>query len=266
MSVLDRILSTTRAGVAERKLRTPEAELRARLAELGPCRPFLEALRRPPGAPIRVLAEIKRRSPSRGEIRPGASPEQVARAYHAAGVAAISVLTDQPFFDGRLEFLARVREVVPLPLLRKDFHVDPYQLVEARVAGADAVLLIAAALQGDQLTDLVALAGELGMAALVEIWATDEVERVAGLPLVGINHRDLHTLKIDMSITGRLLAGGLRASLAPRAVVVGESGIDSPATVVRMAALGLDCLLVGTTLMAAPDIGARVRELFAGPR
>lgn len=265
MSVLDRILDSTRAWVAECKRRTPEAELRARLAELGPCRPFRAALQRPAGAPIRFIAEIKRRSPSGGEIRPGASPAEVARAYHAAGAAAISVLTDKPFFDGRLEFLAKVREVVPLPLLRKDFHIDSYQLVEARVAGADAVLLIAAALPGGQLGELAALASELGMAALVEIWAAEEVERVAGLPLLGINHRDLHTLKIDMGVSARLLAGGLRDRLAPGAVVVGESGIDSPAAVARMAALGLDCLLVGTTLMAAPDIGVRARELFTSP-
>jgi len=264
LSVLGEILTTTREWVVECKLHNPEAELRARLGDLAPCRPFVEAVRRPAGAPIRFIAEIKRRSPSRGEIRPGASPEEVARAYQAAGAAAISVLTDRPFFDGRLEFLRRVREVVPLPLLRKDFLVDPYQLVETRVAGADAVLLIAAALPGGQLGEMAALAGELGMAALVEIWAAEEVERVAGLELVGINHRDLHTLKIDMEITARLLADGFRDDLAPNAVVVGESGIDSPAAVARMASIGLDCLLVGTTLMAAPDIGARARELFPG--
>ena len=264
MSVLSRILDSTRDWVTECKRRTPEAELRARVADLPPCRPFVEAVRRPTGEPIRFIAEIKRRSPSRGEIRPGASPEEVARAYHTAGAAAVSVLTDEPFFDGRLEFLQRVRDVVPLPLLRKDFHVDPYQLVEARAAGADAVLLIAAALPGGRLRDLVAVAEEFGMGALVEIWSAAEVARVAGLELVGINHRDLHTLKIDMEITRRLLADGFREELAPEAVVVGESGIDSPEAVARMASIGLDCLLVGTTLMAAPDIGTRARELF-GP-
>jgi len=265
LSVLDRILTSTREWVAECKCRTSEVELRARLADLEPCRPFVTAVRRPAGTPIRFIAEIKRRSPSRGEIRPGASPEEVATTYATAGAAAISVLTDEPFFDGRLAFLRRVRDVVPLPLLRKDFHVDPYQLVEARVAGADAVLLIAAALPSDQLGEMVAVAAELGMAALVEIWSAAEVARVAGLELVGINHRDLHTLKIDMEITARLLADGFRDHLAPNAVVVGESGIESPEAVARMASIGLDCLLVGTTLMAAPDIGARARELF-GPR
>jgi len=262
MSVLSRILDSTRDWVAECKRRTPEAELQARIADLPPCRPFVAAVRRPTGAPIRFIAEIKRRSPSRGEIHPGASPEEVARAYHAAGAAAVSVLTDEPFFDGRLEFLQRVLDVVPLPLLRKDFHIDPYQLIEARAAGADAVLLIAAALPGGQLRELVGLAEELGMATLVEIWSAAEVARVAGLELVGINHRDLHTLKIDMEITTRLLADGFREELAPGAVVVGESGIDSPEAVAKMASIGLDCLLVGTTLMAAPDIGARARELF----
>lgn len=262
MSVLSRILDSTRGWVAECKRRTPEAELRARLADLPPCRPFVAAVRRPPGAPIRFIAEIKRRSPSRGAIRPGAAPAEVARAYQTAGAAAVSVLTDKPFFDGRLRFLQEVREAVALPLLRKDFHVDPYQLIEARTGGADAVLLIAAALPGGQLREMAGLAAELGMAALVEIWSVAEVERVGGLELVGINHRDLHTLEIDMGITERLLADGFRGHLAPGAVVVGESGIDSPAAVAHMAAIGLDCLLVGTTLMAAPDIGARARELF----
>jgi len=264
MSVLSRILDSTRGWVAECKLHTSEAELRARLADLPPCRPFLATVRRSGGAPIRFIAEIKRRSPSQGEIRPGAAPAEVARAYQAAGAAAVSVLTDKPFFDGRLRFLQEVREVVSLPLLRKDFHIDPYQLVEARAAGADAVLLIAAALPGGQLREMAGLAAELGMAALVERWAAEEVERVGGRELVGINHRDLHTLEIDMEITERLLADGFREQLAPGAVVVGESGIDSPAAVTRMAAIGLDCLLVGTTLMATPDIGARARELF-GP-
>ncbi len=263
MSVLSRILDSTRGWVEECKRRTPEAELRARVADLPPCRPFLAAVRRPAGAPIRFIAEIKRRSPSRGDIRPGASPAEVARTYAACGAAAISVLTDAPFFGGRLAFLSEVREVVSVPLLRKDFHVDPYQLVEARVAGADAVLLIAAALQGDQLREMADLAAELGMAALVEIWSEAEVERVAGMELVGINHRDLHTLEIDMQITERLLTAGFRDGLAPGAVVVGESGIDSREAVEHMESIGLDCLLVGTTLMAAPDMGARVRELFA---
>ncbi|RMF78948.1 MAG: indole-3-glycerol-phosphate synthase, partial [Nitrospirae bacterium] len=222
------------------------------------------ALRRPPGGPVRLLAEIKRRSPSRGDIRPGATPEEIARIYHAAGAAAISVLTEPEFFGGHVAFLRRVKEVVPLPILSKDFHLEPYQLYEARAGGADAVLLIAAALPGDRLAELAGLAAELGMAALVEIWAEEEAERVAGLPLVGINHRDLHTLEMDLEVSRRLLEGGLRERLAPAAVVVGESGVAARAQVERLAALGLDALLVGTTLMAAADVGARVRELF-GP-
>ena len=262
MITLDDILDRKRLWIAECRAHVSLAELRDRCRDCPPCRPFAAALRRPAGAAIRFIAELKRRSPSRGEIRPGAQPADIASIYHQGGAAAISVLTDQPFFAGDLADLQAVREAVPLPVLRKDFLLDPYQIYEARAHGADAVLLIAEALESALLRELHDLAHGLGMETLVEIHGAESVPKVTGLPVVGINHRDLRTMEIDMATSGRLLAGGLRDALSPDAVVIGESGVSTPDQVAAMADLGLDALLVGSSLMAAPDIPARLAVLF----
>jgi len=264
MITLDDILSHKRQWIAECQHRIPLAEVRERCRDCPPCRPFAAALRRPAGAAIRFIAEFKRHSPSRGDIRPGASPAEVAQIYHRGGAAAVSVLTDQRFFKGDLAHLQEVRQAVPLPVLRKDFLLDPYQVYEARAHGADAVLLIAEALEQDLLRELHHLAHEIGMETLVEIHGVDSLSKVEGLPVVGINHRDLRTMRIDMTTSEHLLAGGLRERLAPAAVVVGESGVSTREEVATMTARDLDALLIGSSLMAAPDIAAQLAALFPG--
>jgi indole-3-glycerol phosphate synthase len=262
MTTLDEILAAKRAWVADCATRVSLAEYRARCRDLPPCRPFAAALRRPSGAAIRFIAEFKRHSPSRGDIRPDATPAEVARLYHAGGAAAISVLTDGPFFKGDLAHLQEVRQAVPSPVLRKDFLVDPYQVYEARAHNADAVLLIAEALETGVLEALHGLAHELGMEALVEIHGEESLAKVVTCPVVGINHRDLKTMRVAMDTSARLLAGGLREHLPAGAVVVGESGVESRDQVESMAGLGLDALLIGSALMAAPDIAVKLAELF----
>lgn len=260
-SILAEILRHKRGEVEAARAARPLAEVEAAARAAGPVRPFADALRRPAGAPIRAIAEIKRASPSAGAIRAGADPAAIAAEYAAAGAAAISVLTDERFFDGRLEFLAAVRATAACPLLRKDFVIDPYQVAEARAAGADAVLLIAAALAPADLAALVAEAARHGLDALVEIHREEEAEAAlaAGARLVGVNHRDLATFAIDMDLTARL---------APRlpadAVLVAESGIRTADDVRRLADAGAHAVLVGETLMRAASPGAALAALLAG--
>jgi indole-3-glycerol phosphate synthase len=260
-SILDEILRHKRVEVEAASAARPRAGLEVAARTAGPVRSLAEALRRPPGAPVRVIAEIKRASPSAGPIRPGADPAAIGRAYQEGGAAALSVLTDERFFDGHLRFLAEVRAAVALPLLRKDFIVDPYQVVEARAAGADAVLLIAAALEPARMAELLAEAARQGMDALVEIHREEEADAAveAGARLIGVNHRDLATFTMDMGLTERL---------APRlpegAVLVAESGIKTAADVRRLAEAGAHAVLVGETLMRAPSPGAALAALLAG--
>jgi indole-3-glycerol phosphate synthase len=260
MNILDKILAVKRDEVAAAKARRPPAEVEAAAASAGPVRGLANALRRPTGQPVRVLAEIKRASPSAGAIRAGADPARIAGEYHAGGAAAISVLTDEQFFAGELGFLARVRDRVPLPLLRKDFIIDAYQIAEARAAGADAILLIVAALSPAQLSDLLAAATLHQLAALVEVHDAREAEvaLAAGASLLGVNHRDLKTFAIDMSLTEQI------AKRVPASVIlVGESGIKTAADIRRLGDAGAHAVLVGETLMRAPSPGAALRELLA---
>jgi indole-3-glycerol phosphate synthase len=261
VNVLARILARKREEVAAARLVRPLLVLEREAAAAPPPRDLTAALRRTPGTPIRALAEIKRASPSAGRIRPGADPAEIARAYADAGAAAISVLTDRDFFDGRLEFLGQVRAAVDLPILRKDFLIDPYQIVEARAAGADAVLLIVAALDDAALRALATVAREHRLAALVEVHDEAEADRAlaAGATLIGVNHRNLSTLTIDLGLTGRL-AGRLAGTGIVR---VSESGIRGPLEVAAMAAAGADAILVGEALMRAPDPGEALRALLA---
>ena len=259
--ILEKILATKRAELAnitnERRLAVIEAA-----EAMGQPRPFRTVLARPAGAPMRVIAEIKRASPSAGPIRPGADPAAIAREYAAAGATAISVLTDKQFFDGDLAYLGVARRACSLPLLRKDFIIDPLQIAEARAAGADAVLLIAAAFPaGDvRLSDCVLVAAGLGLDVLVEVHDERELDQAlsARAQLIGVNHRNLRTFEIDMTLTERI------AKRVPAGtVLVAESGIKTAADVRRLGDGGAHAVLVGEQLMRAPSPGAALRELLA---
>jgi indole-3-glycerol phosphate synthase len=257
--ILDRIVAVKREEVRRTSQRS--AEIVAQAKDAAPARGFRSALLRP--AEVRLLAEVKRRSPSAGEIRPGADPAEVARAYEAAGAAAVSVLTDREFFGGDLAALRAVRAAVRLPILRKDFVVDPVQVWEARAAGADAVLLIARILDDSALAGLLGLAVELGMDALVEAHDGAEVERslAAGATLLGVNNRDLDTFTTDLELCVRL------APAVPADVVyVAESGIRTADDVDRLGAAGVDAVLVGESLMRQPDLRAAAAALVGRPR
>lgn len=251
-TILDQILAVKRTEVAAARAARPFAEVDAAARAAGPVRGLEQALRRPPGAPVRVIAEIKRASPSAGPIRAGADPAVIARDYARGGATALSVLTDREFFDGELGFLARCRAAVDLPLLRKDFLIDAYQVAEARAAGADGVLLIVAALEPAQLAELLAAARGYGLDALIEVHDLAEVDTAlaAGASLLGVNHRDLRTFTIDMTLT---------AQIAPRVpagvVLVGESGIRTSDDVRTLGDAGAHAVLVGEQLMRAASPG-----------
>jgi len=254
--ILDDILARTRADLAVRRAQRPLPQLEAAAARLPPARSLARSLRQP--GQIRCIAEFKRRSPSAGWIFEGADPAPVARAYAAGGAAGMSVLTDGPFFGGALEDLVAARAACDLPILRKDFVVDRYQIVEARAAGADAVLLIVAALADPELRSLLAAARAQGLDALVEAHDETEVARAvdAGATIVGINNRDLRTFTVD-----RDLAARMRPRVPADRIIVAESGIRDAADVARLRAAGVDAMLVGETLMRAPDPSAALRAL-----
>ena len=258
MTILDDILATKRDEIAAAKAARSFADVERAARGAGPVRGMVRALRRAPGEPVRVLAEVKRASPSAGAIRAGADPAIIAADYAGAGAAALSVLTDKQYFDGDLAFLARVRERVALPLLRKDFIVDPYQVVEARAAGADAILLIVAALDKKQLAELMAVAEEHALDVLVEVHTQKEAEvaLAVGTTLLGVNHRDLKTFTIDMSLTS-----AVAPMLPPDVVLVAESGIRTAADVQLLGAVGAHAVLVGEQLMRAESPGAALRAL-----
>jgi indole-3-glycerol phosphate synthase len=258
--ILDDIVRRTRGDLAARRDRVPLAALEAACLTRPPARDLAGALRRP-GA-VTCIAEHKRRSPSAGWIREGSDAAEIAAAYAGAGAAAISMLTDEPFFGGNLEDLRRARAAVDIPILRKDFFVDPYQVVEARAAGADAILIIVAALGDREIAELLAAARGLGMQALVEVHDQFELERalVQGADIVGVNNRDLRTFTVD-----RELAIRLRGQVPADRVLVAESGIRDVADVARLRTAGVDAMLVGETLMRAPDPGAALAALLARP-
>jgi len=258
-SVLERILRSTRAELARRKRELPLAELQRRAARepRGKAPRFARAIASPP---LRVIAEFKRRSPSAGTLREGAEPAAIARAYERGGASALSVLTEQAHFGGSLEDLRVAAEATTLPVLRKDFIVDPYQLHEARAAGADAVLLIVAALAQAELRALHAQARELGLDALVEVHDSRELATAleAGAELVGINNRDLRDFSVEVERTSQLLGE------IPRGVtVVSESGITTGEQLRALAAEGVHAVLVGEALMRAGDAEAALRALLA---
>lgn len=258
MSFLSEILRQTRADVAARKGAIRLAALKARIADLEPARGFEAALARPKGSALRLIAEIKKASPSKGLIRADFDPVRIATTYAAAGAQAVSVLTDRRFFQGDLAYLALVRKTVLLPILEKDFIIDEFQVYEARVLGADAVLLIAAALEPGQLREYAQLAREVGLAALVEVHNEAELDRVVETAtLIGINNRDLATFDTDLATTERVLR-----HVPDDRIVVSESGILGRKDVERLSALEIDAVLIGETFMRAPVIEDKVRELM----
>jgi indole-3-glycerol phosphate synthase len=256
-TVLDKIVAAKRREIADCRARMPEAELRRKLADAPKPRDFFAALAAP--GPIRLIAEVKKASPSAGVIRSDFDPVAIARIYQEHGASCLSVLTDEPFFQGRLEYLEAVRAEVAIPVLRKDFILDSYQLLEARAAGADAVLLIAECLDDCNLRKLHNEAIELGMTPLVELYDPENLDGVleAGATLIGVNNRDLRTFQVDLEHTLRL-----RPRVPDHCVMVSESGVKTHADVQRLEAAGVDAILVGESLMRQPDIGAAVDRLL----
>ena len=259
-TILDEILRWKREEVEQRKHAVPLETLRLAVDDAPPCRDFAAALRAPG---VSLIAEVKRASPSKGLLRPDLDAAALAREYEAHGAAAISVLTDERYFRGSLDDLRAIRSAVGLPLLRKDFILDPYQVYEARAAGADAVLLIVAALDDGELRSLHDLIHDLGMATLVEVHNAAELARALRIQprMVGVNNRDLRTFQVDLETTARL-----RPSVSADVLLVAESGIHTRADVERLGAIGADAMLVGESLVRAPDVGKQIRQLLEAPR
>ncbi len=261
--VLTKICAHKRDFVAARKAARPLADLKARLAEAPPPRGFIDALRQHNAAGRHgLICEIKKASPSKGLIRADFDPPSLARAYAQGGASCLSILTDEKYFQGADDYLVAARGAVELPCLRKDFMLEPYQIFESRLLGADCVLLIMAALGDDQAAELEQLAVELGMDVLVEVHDGDELDRALSLasPLIGINNRNLKTLSVDLATTETLAA-----RIPDDRILVSESGLYSPEDLARMAACGASCFLIGESLMRQDDVTAATRALLAAP-
>jgi indole-3-glycerol phosphate synthase len=258
---LAEICATKRVEVADRKAATTLATLAERTAAQAPPRGFDAALRARAATGFALIAEVKKASPSKGLIRPDFRPADHARAYQAGGAACLSVLTDAPYFQGHEDYLVAARAACDLPVIRKDFMVDPWQCAEARAIGADAILIIVAALSDAQMAEIEAAAREQGMDVLVEVHDETEMERAHALHsrLIGVNNRDLKRFVTDLSNTERL------APLAPAGtLLVAESGINSHADCVRLSACGARTFLVGESLMRNDDVEAATRALLTG--
>lgn len=256
MTILDRIVETKRNELLRAKSQAAEAELSARIREMPPTRDFFQACTTP--GEVRVIAEIKKASPSVGLIRADFDPVAIARTYEANGAACLSVLTDETYFQGRLEYLTAVKAAVGIPVLRKEFIIDRFQLLEARAAGADAVLLIAEILPGNAMKQLHQEARELGLHVLVEFHDADQLPRVldCGAILIGINNRDLRTFETRLSHTTSLMK-----AIPDRIAVVGESGIRTQDDLKTLGLAGVKAVLVGESLMRETDIGAALKRL-----
>lgn len=266
-NILHTIIQTKHKEVADLYRQGDLAEWKRRAEDAEPPRNFFSAVSRKPRRAVNLIAEIKKASPSAGVIREDFDPPTLAREYARAGADALSVLTDETYFQGSLDYLRAVKQAVPLPVLRKDFIIDPIQVYQARAAGADAILLIAAALSPGEIMDLMILATELRISALLEVHSADELMQLrslAGFPhsaysLLGINNRDLTTFTVDINTTLRL--GELAGENLP---LVSESGIKTHDDVRRLAAGGVRAILVGETFMRAPDVAQAVENLL-GP-
>jgi len=261
--ILARILEWKRQEVEYVRRAFPLPELRRQVVDLPPTRGFRQALQPQPTGGLRIIAEIKKASPSAGLIRADFDPVAIATTYQQHGAVAVSVLTDEKFFQGDLTFLDVVYQAVTLPLLRKDFVVDAYQLYEARLHRADAILLIAAALDLSQLADYASLSLELGLEPLVEVHTRAELEKAlhCSCRVIGINNRDLHTFKTDVNTTLDLLP-----EVPPDYLVVSESGLRDHATLCKLVQHGVAAFLVGESLMREVDIGAKLDALRDGRR
>ncbi len=256
MTVLARICSDKLTHIEAKKAQTPLAALEQQIAALPPTRGFIDALLKKSPA---LIAEVKKASPSKGIIREDFNAVEIAKIYEANGAACLSVLTDEPYFQGRDEYLTQIRAAVQIPLLRKDFMLDPYQVFEARALGADCILLIMAALKDDQAKSLYDLATSLSLDTLFEVHDEEELDRALALSpkMVGVNNRNLKTLGVDLA-TGL----NLGASMPGGIVRVAESGIDGHETLETFAAAGFNAFLIGESLMRQPDIGAATREIL----
>jgi indole-3-glycerol phosphate synthase len=265
-SILEQIIETKREELADRKARIPLESLKETISTLGRPRNFFNAVTRQSSKPLNLIAEVKKASPSAGVIRADFDPLAIARIYEAAGADALSVLTDEKYFQGHLDYIHLIRDEVKLPVLRKDFIIDPYQVYESRAAGADAILLIAECLATNELIDLQILATELSLTTLIEVHDMDNLirvrDRVIGFPhrsygLLGINNRDLRTFKTDLGNTLRMAE-----LVEDRRVLISESGINTRADIKKLADAGVSAVLVGESLMRSDDIAAKIRELF----
>lgn len=256
--ILEKIIAHKRREVAVRREKIPVAAMERSIAGLPPCRPLRNALRKP--GEVALIAEIKKASPSKGVIRPSFEPEKIARIYAGTGAAAISVLTDTGFFGGHPDYISLVHGETGLPVLRKDFIIDSYQIYESRFLGSDAILLIAAVLSDRELGSFQKLAFEMGLACLVEVHTRTELERAldSGASLIGINNRNLNTFETDLTTTFRLRPYIADSSI----VVVSESGISSRSHMLALAGHEVDAALVGEALMRSGDIEAKVKELL----
>jgi indole-3-glycerol phosphate synthase len=257
VSVLESIVEHKRDEIQARRARLPLAEVRAAACSSPAPRDFVTALTAPG---LGVVAEIKRRSPARGDLRPDLDPTALGRSYETAGASAISVLTDEGYFSGSDDDLRAARAVVSLPVLRKDFTIDPYQVYEARALGADAVLLVVRSLPASLLAELLSLADELGLAGLVEVHDEAELRSAlqAGARLIGVNNRNLDTLAMDAEVSFRL-----RPLIPSGVVCIAESGISTPELAESLAGAKYDAILVGEALVTAADPGELLRQLRA---
>jgi len=266
-NILDKIIADKRAEVRSRQSRISLDQLKQQIRSMPKCRNFYKAVTKPNSRGINVIAEVKKASPSAGLIRKDFDPVTIAQTYENCGADAISVLTDEKYFQGRLEYISQIRKKVDLPVMRKDFIIDLWQVYESRAAGADAILLIAEALKLSELMDLMIAAAELTLTVLLEVHQADsllEVRSMIGFPkkgysVLGINNRDLTTMQVDLNTTSRL--AGL---LDNNNELVAESGIKTRANVEKLMSVGVRAVLIGQTLCEHPDIEEKFAELFGG--
>lgn len=267
-NILDKIVADKRIEVEQRRSTVPLEEIREKIGSMGKCRNFYRAVTKPNKRFINVIAEVKKASPSAGLIREDFDPVEIAQTYEKCGADAVSVLTDEKYFQGKLEYIAQVKDAVSLPVLRKDFIVDKYQVYEARAARADAILLIAEVLRPSELMDLLILANQLTLTALIEVHSMESLltmRSVIGFPqkhysVLGINNRDLTTMTVDINTTARL-AG----MIDDKKQLVSESGIRTRADVEKLIDIGVGAVLIGQTLCQSETIEDKFKELFGPP-
>jgi len=259
MGILDEIVSRKKERLGIAKSGVPLKGLKSRIADAGKPRDFRSAIKRNHIGSIKLIAEIKKASPSKGVIREEFDPIQIASVYEKKQAGAISVLTEEDFFQGRLEFISAVKTITTIPLLRKDFIFDEYQIYESRANEADAILLIAAILSKNQAEEYLQLAGELGLSVLFEVHDLKELEMALSVNanIIGINNRDLKTLKIDLNNTFKI-----KKEIPSDKIIVSESGIKTRNDILRLESAGIDAVLIGTSFMEAKDIGKKIEELF----